>query len=168
MLYDYKYTMERIMSIQDRYFSDSEWNKKLQELQYKYENKNKTKFKEFRDSIGEIIDRRLVIKDEALEAFRIGKSGERLEKRLTKLSAPERLYRIEVEESLCNVLDGLISIYNALPKQVITEEEKDFLSFLRDKATKMKGNLYHKKDRLSRPEVYTDINHRYDFQKRTR
>lgn len=158
------------MSIdKNKYFSDMEWSKKLQELQYKYENKiNKKQFKEFRDSLGEIVNRKLTLKQEALDAFRVGKAGKRFENRCKKLNAKERLYTIEVEESLVEVLDSLISLYKALPKQLYSKDEQDLITFLRQRKQKMRDNLYHKKDRLARPEVYTDINHRYDTQKRER
>jgi len=151
------------------YFTDTEWNKKLQELQLKYENnKNKKKFKPFIDSIGEIVDRKLVIRDEAKEAFRIGKAGERFTARMKRLAAPERLYKLEVEEALLEALVGIIQVYDAIPSTFVSEEEKDFIKYLKDRRTKMSGNLYHKRDRLERPEVYTDINKRYDTQKRER
>ena len=155
--------------LKSAYFSEEEWNKKLQELQLKYENsKNKKKFKPFIDSIGELVDRKLVIRDEAKEAFRIGKAGERFKTRMTKLSSPERLYKLEVEEALLEALVGIIQVYDALPSTFVSEEEKDFIKYLKDRKQKMSGNLYHKRDRLERPEVYTDINHRYDTQKRSK
>lgn len=153
----------------NEYFSDTDWNKKLQELQYKYENnKNKKRFKPFIDSIGELVDRKLVIRDEAKEAFRIGKAGERFKTRMTKLSAPERLYKLEVEEALLEALVGIIQVYDAIPSTFVSAEEKDFIKYLKDRKQKMTWNLYHKRDRLERPEVYSDINKRYDTQKRER
>lgn len=155
--------------LQNSYFSEEEWEKKLQELQYKYENsKNKKKFKPFIDSIGELVDRKLVIRDEAKEAFRIGKAGERFKTRMTKLSSPERLYKLEVEEALLEALVGIIQVYDALPSTFVSDDEKDFIKYLKERRTKMSGNLYHKRDRLERPEVYSDINKRYDTQKRER
>lgn len=162
-----EYFSDEVMT--EKYFSDTEWNKKLQELQYKYENKvNKRKFKEFRDSIGELVNHKLVIKDEAKEAFRIGKAGERFEARLKKLSAPERLYRLEVEGSLLAALSSIIQLYKSLPKEYISDVEKDFIQYLRDAKSKLQNNLNHKRDRLKRPEVYSDINKRYNTQKRER
>lgn len=153
----------------NEYFSDAEWSKKLQELQLKYENnKNKKKFKPFIDSIGELVDRKLVIRDEAKEAFRIGKAGVRFKTRMTKLAAPERLYKLEVEEALLEALVGIIQVYDAIPSTFISDDEKDFIKYLKDRKQKMSGNLYHKRDRLERPEVYSDINKRYDTQKRER
>ena len=153
----------------NEYFSDAEWNKKLQELQYKYENKlNKRKFKPFIDSIGEIVDRKLVIKDEAKEAFRIGKAGEHFNARISRLSAPERLYKLEVEEALLESLIGIIQVYDAIPSTFVSDEEKEFIKYLKDRKIKMHDNLNHKRDRLERPEVYSDINKRYDTQKRER
>ena len=157
---------EKLKSV---YFSEEDWEKKLQELQLKYENsKNKKRFKPFIDSIGELVDRKLVIKDEAKEAFRIGKAGERFKARMTKLAAPERLYKLEVEEALLEALVGIIQVYDALPSTFVSDEEKDFIKYLKDRKLKMTWNLYHKRDRLERPEVYTDINKRYDTQKRER
>ncbi len=155
--------------LKSTYFSEEEWNKKLQELQLKYENsKNKKKFKPFIDSIGELVDRKLVIRDEAKEAFRIGKAGERFKTRMTKLAAPERLYKLEVEEALLEALVGIIQVYDALPSTFVSDEEKDFIKYLKDRKQKMTWNLYHKRDRLERPEVYSDINKRYNTQKRER
>ena len=155
--------------LKSAYFSEEEWNKKLQELQLKYENsKNKKRFKPFIDSIGELVDRKLVIKDEAKEAFRIGKAGERFKTRMTKLAAPERLYKLEVEEALLEALVGIIQVYDALPSTFVSDEEKDFIKYLKDRKQKMTWNLYHKRDRLERPEVYSDINKRYNTQKRER
>ena len=155
--------------LKSAYFSEEEWSKKLQELQLKYENsKNKKKFKPFIDSIGELVNRKLVIRDEAKEAFRIGKAGERFKTRMTKLAAPERLYKLEVEEALLEALVGIIQVYDALPSTFVSEEEKDFIKYLKDRKLKMTWNLYHKRDRLERPEVYSDINKRYDTQKRER
>ena len=155
--------------LKSAYFSEEEWNKKLQELQLKYENnKNKKKFKPFIDSIGELVDRKLVIRDEAKEAFRIGKAGEHFKTRMTKLAAPERLYKLEVEEALLEALIGIIQVYDAMPSTFVSDEEKDFIKYLKDRKLKMVWNLYHKRDRLERPEVYSDINKRYNTQKRER
>lgn len=153
-------------------YNDDEWQKKLKELEY-WEHKaqqatSKNKFKPFIDSMGEIVNRKLVIRDEAKEAFRIGKAGERFKTRMTKLAAPERLYKLEVEEALLEALVGIIQVYDAIPSTFVSDEEKDFIKYLKDRKQKMIWNLYHKRDRLERPEVYTDINKRYDTQKRER
>lgn len=166
----------------EKFYTDKEWEKKIKELEYwdslsqaklKQEHRaanatSKNKFKPFIDSMGEIVKGKLVLKQEALDAFRVGKAGERFESRCKKLTNESRLYAIEVEESLLAALKGLIQLYDALPKQLISTEETDFLAYIKDRAIKMRGNLYHKKDRIARPEVYTDINRRYDTQKRER
>ena len=151
-------------------YNDDEWQKKLKELEY-WEHKaqqanSKNKFKPFIDSMGDIVDRKLVLRQEALDAFRVGKAGERFDARKKKLTAPERLYQIEVEESLVAALKGLIQLYNALPTQMVTDDEKELLSVIKDKRRKLQDNINHKRDRIARPEVYTDINRRYDTQKR--
>ena len=161
-------------SATDKYFEEAEWNERLQQLQNKYENKKTKKFKPFIDSLGELIidnitgQRKLQLSEEAKATFRVGKAGERFEKRNKKLTSKERLYALEVEESLVEAISALVDIYNVLPKEFITNEEQELIKFLRDRRQKMKGNLYHKRDRIERPEVYTDINHRYDTQKRVR
>ena len=159
----------------EKIYTDKEWEKKIKELEY-WEHKaqqatSKNKFKPFIDSMGEIVDRKLVLKQEALDAFRVGKAGERLDARKKKLTAPERLYAIEVEESLVVALSTLTKLYRSLPKELkamCSEEELEFVKYITDRTDKMRKNLYHKKDRIARPEVYTDINHRYDTQKRSR
>lgn len=153
-------------------YNDDEWQKKLKELEY-WEHRaanatSKNKFKPFIDSMGEIIDRKLVIKQEALDAFRVGRAGKKLERRKKKLTAPERLYQIEVEESLLNALTALVDLYKVLPSQLISNDESDLITFIKERRIKLRDNINHKKDRIERPEVYTDINRRYNTQKRER
>lgn len=161
-------------SATNKYFEEAEWNERLQQLQNKYENKKTKKFKPFVDSLGELIinditgQRKLQLSEEAKATFRIGKAGERFEKRNKKLTSKERLYALEVEESLLEVIVSIVDLYNVLPKDLMNDDEQELIKFLRDKRRKMKDNINHKRDRIERPEVYTDINHRYDTQKRIR
>lgn len=115
-------------------------------------------------------DRRLVVKPEVLEAM----DKERLRKRKLSLNDPIRLLGIEIDESLLQALTSLRELYKYVRSfckknsMDFPEEDRLMLEFLQKTCTNMSTNLMHKKDRMLHPEIYSDINKRYDKFKRGR
>lgn len=105
----------------------------------------------------------LVVKQEVLDAF----DKERLRKRKEALTSPARLLGIEIEEALLNSLKALKDVLTLTKNTAcISQEDLELLDFLKTRCRNLHGNILHKRDRIARPEVYSDINNRYSKYKR--